>query len=82
MGNVGSRVADIAVHLAHDTNVFIAIKQRILILALHAHAAGTAAAAIGCFVCLEAGIGQHYDKSLGVLVAGGDGNILFSDELG
>ena len=80
MRNVGSRVADIAVHLAHDTNVFVAVEERVFVLALHAHAARTAT--VRGFVGLEAGIGEHYDEPLGILVARSDRDILFGDELG
>ncbi len=80
MRNVGSRVADVTVHLAHDTDVFVTVEERVLVLALHAHAASTAA--MGGLVGLEARIGEHDDKPLGVLVAGSDGDVLFGDELG
>jgi len=55
MGDIGSGVTDIAIHLAHDTDVLVAVKQRVLVLPLHPHAA-SAATTIGSLVCLEAGI--------------------------
>lgn len=48
MRNIRSRVTNVAVHLPHDANVFIAIQQAVL-LVLHA-----IAAAVGSLVCLEA----------------------------
>jgi hypothetical protein len=32
MGNIGSRVADIAIHLAHDADMFVTVEQRILLI--------------------------------------------------
>lgn len=80
MRDVGSRVANVTVHLAHNTDVFVAVEKRIFVLALHAHAAG-AAAAVGGLVGFEAGIGEDYDKPRGILIACSDGDVLFRDEL-
>lgn len=41
MCDVGSCFGDVAVHLAHDTNVLIAVEKRVLVLALDAHMAGS-----------------------------------------
>lgn len=80
MRNVGSRVADVTVHLSHNTDVLVAVEQRVLVLALHAHAAGTAAAVRG-LVGLEAGIGEHHDKPRCIFVACSDGNVLLGNKL-
>lgn len=79
VGDVGASVTDVSVHLAHDTNVLIAVEERVLFLSLHAHAAG---AAVGRLVGLEAGVGEHHDEPLGVLVGRWDGHVLLGDELG
>lgn len=41
VGNVGPRLADIAVHLAHDANVFITVEKRVFLFALNAHVTST-----------------------------------------
>lgn len=79
VSNVGASVTDISVHLAHDTNVLIAIEERVFFLSLHAHAAR---AAVGRLVGLEAGVGEYHDKPLRILVGRWDGHVLLSDELG
>lgn len=58
MGDVRARVADVAVHFAHDANVLIAIQQRVFVFTMNA---GTAAATMRGLVCFEAGIGQDDD---------------------
>lgn len=62
MRDIRTGIADIAVHLAHDANVFIAVEKRILVI-FHA-----ITAAVGRLVGLKAGVGQHDDKSLSVLI--------------
>ncbi len=78
MCNVRSGIADIAVHLAHDTDMLITVEQRIFLLALRTRSVATEAS----FVCFQAGIGEDDDQSAGVLVGGGDWNMLLCDELG
>lgn len=78
MGDVGSRLADVAVHLAQDTNVLVAVEQRILVIPLDAHVSRTG---VGRLVGLEAGMGQDDDQSLSVLVCRRDGDMLLSDQL-
>ncbi len=64
MSNVRSGIADVAIHLAHDSDVLIAIEQRILLLALRTWSVTTEAS----FVGLETRIGEDDDQSSGVLV--------------
>lgn len=78
MGDVGAGITNVPVHLSHDTNVLVAVEQRVLILAVHPGAAGTA---VGGLVRLETGIGQDYDESLRVFVGGGDGCVLLRNQL-
>lgn len=52
VGDVRSRVADVAVHLAHDTNMFVRVEQGVFLLALCAWSVS----AIDCLVCLETGV--------------------------
>ncbi len=52
MCNIWSGIADITVHFAHDTDMFIAVKQRVFLLALTAWSI----AAESGFVGLEAGV--------------------------
>lgn len=75
MGNVGTSITDVAVHLSHDTNVLVAVEQGVLVVL------DTIATAMSSLVRLETRIGQDDDKTLGVLVGGGDGDGLLGDQL-
>lgn len=75
VGDIRTRIRDVAVHLAHDSNVLVAVEQRVFVI-LHA-----VAAAVCGFVCLETGVGEDDNQALGVLVVGSDGNMLLGDEL-
>lgn len=77
MGDVRTGVADISVHLPHDADMLVAVEQRILLIA-----AGTAATAVDGAIGLQTGIGQDDNQTLGVLVVGGNGNMLLGDQLG
>lgn len=76
MCDIRSGVANISVHLAHDTDMLVAVEKRVLVFALHTRATD---AAVGCLVCLETGIGQDDNQPLTVLVTGGNGHMLFGD---
>lgn len=77
MRDIRPRFTDIPVHLPHDTNVLVAVEQRVLVLA-----AIRGSAAVGGTVGFQTGIREDHDQSLGVYVVGGDGDMLFRDELG
>lgn len=77
MGDVGSGVTNVAAHLAHDSDVFIAVEERIFLFF-----AAWLSAAVGCSVGLETGIGQDDNQSSGVLVARGDGHVLLGNQSG
>lgn len=74
MSNIRSGVTDVAAHLAHDANMFIAVQQRVLVLL----AAGLGA--VGCAVGFQAGIGQDHNQSLGIFITGCNGHMLFGDQ--
>jgi len=38
MGDVGASVADVPIHLAHHPDVFIAVEERVLVLAVDTRA--------------------------------------------
>ena len=78
MGDVRAGLADVAAHLAHDSDVVIAVQQVELVLA----AARTTAHTVRGLVRLKGGGTQHDDQALGVLVAAGDGLVLLGHELG
>lgn len=78
MGDVGTGITDVPVHLAHNTNVLITVEQRVLILTVHAIAASTA---VRRLVRLKTGIGQDNNEPLGVLVGGRDRRALLSNQL-
>lgn len=59
MCNVGSGIADVTIHLAHDADVLIAVQEREFLVARRA--ARPATATMGRFVGLQAGIRQHDD---------------------
>jgi len=75
VGDVRARVGNVAIHLAHDADVLVAVEQRVLVV-LHA-----IAAAVRGLVGLETGIGEDDDQALGILVVGCDGYVLLGDEL-
>jgi hypothetical protein len=75
MGDVGTRIANVPIHLTHDANVLIAVEQRILVLTV---AAGTA---VRRLVGLKTGIGQDNNQTLRVLIRRGDGGALLGNQL-
>lgn len=76
MGNIWARVANVAIHLAHDPYVLITVEKRVLFV-LHSSTPAT----IGSFVCLQACIRQHNYQALRVLVVGSDRNVLLRNQL-
>lgn len=79
VGDIRASIADIAVHLAQNANVLVAVQERVLVFAVHARAAR---ASMRGFVRLKAGIGQHDDESLRVFISRRDRCALFGYELG
>jgi hypothetical protein len=77
MCDIWSGITDVAVHLAHDADVFVAVEEGVFLIAL-----AWSAAAMGGLVRLETGIGEDDDEAFAVLVGGGDGDVLLSNELG
>ena len=75
MGDVWSRLADVAAHFTHDTYMFIAIEQRVFLISC------TMSAPSKSLVGLEAGVGENDDESLGIAVRSGDGRVLLGNEL-
>ena len=78
--DVRPRVADVAVHLAHDADVLVAVEQGVLVLGAGAMVAG--GPAVDRAVGFEARVRQHHDQPLRVLVRGRDRDVLLGDELG
>ena len=78
MGDIRPRLADIAAHLPHDTNVIVAVEEVVLVLAR----TRTTAGAVGGLVRLKRGIAQHDNEALRVFVVCGDGCMLLGDQLG
>lgn len=78
MGDVGTGITNVPVHLSQHTNMLITVEEGVFVLAVHASAAR---AAVRGLVCLEAGIGKDDDQTLGVLIGRRNGRVLFSDEL-
>lgn len=77
MGDVRSGFTDVPAHLAHDTNMLIAVQQRIFFFL-----AAWLAAAVDCPVCFKTGVRQDYNQSLRVLVARCDGHVLLGNKSG
>lgn len=77
MGDVGSGFTDVPAHLAHDTNMLIAVQQRVFFFL-----ATGLAAAVDCPVGFETGIRQDYNQSLRVLVARCNGHVLLGNKSG
>ena len=96
VGNIGACIADVAIHLAHDTDVLVTVprenwptnqrswilpvQQRVFLLARAAWSIRVSA--IAGFVGLETGIGEDDDQSLRIFVGGRNWDMLFGDELG
>ena len=76
MGNIWARVANVPVHLAHDTYVLITVKKRVLFVL-----DSSTPATVGGFICLQACIRQHHYQALSVLVVGSDRDVLLRDQL-
>ena len=77
MSNVGSRFADIPIHLPHDGNMFVTVQQGIFFIS--AIPSLTPSPCVGHFVRLEGGIGQHDNEPLSILVTDWDRDMLFGD---
>lgn len=77
MGDIGSRLTDIPIHFAHDTDVLVAVEQRILLITC-----GSITTPRGRPVGFQTGVREDDDQTLGILVMGGDRNMLLRDELG
>lgn len=75
MGDVGTSITNVPIHLAHDTDVLIAVEQRVLVLTV------AAGASVRSLVRLKTGIGQDDDQTLRVLVCGRDGSALLGNQL-
>jgi hypothetical protein len=78
VGDVGASLADIATHLAHDTDVVVAVQQVVLVLP----SSWATARTMRSFVCLEGSIAQDDNQSLSVLVVDWNGDMLLCDKLG
>lgn len=76
MCDIWSGVTDIAVHLAHDTNVLVAVEEGVFLVAL-TWSTPTMTGLVG----LKTGIGEDDDEALGVFIGFGDWHMLLGDEL-
>lgn len=74
--DIWSGIAYIAVHLAHHTNVLVAVEEGVFLVALP-----WSTPTMTGFIGLKTGIGENDDEALGVLVGFGDWYMLLSDEL-
>lgn len=79
VGDIWTSITDVATHLSHDANMFIAVQKRVFFLSLCAWS--SISSREDRFVCFETRVGQDYDESLGVLVGRGNRNVLLCDEL-
>lgn len=73
---VGTCVADVSVHLPHNTDMLVAVQKRELFVSDHA-----VATSMRSFVRLETRVGKHDDHSLGILVGCRYRNVLLCHEL-
>jgi hypothetical protein len=63
--DIWSRIADISIHLSHDADMLIAVKQRVFFVSRRPH---TTARRVRSLVRLETGIGKHDNEPLCGLV--------------
>jgi hypothetical protein len=78
VSDIRSSIADISVHLAHDSNVFVTVEERVLLVSDCAHSARR----VRSLVRLETGIREHHNKTLGVLVVRSNRDMLLGYQLG
>jgi hypothetical protein len=73
MCNVWPSVADVTVHLAHNSDMLVAVEKRILLLS------GKAVAAIAAysFVCLKTRVAKHDNETFRAMVTLRDRQTLF-----
>lgn len=76
MCDIRPSLTDISVHLAHHTNVFIAVEQRVFFIPTRA-----IATTVGSTICFQAGMGEDDNQALGFLVIWRNRDMLFSDKL-
>lgn len=69
-------LADVSAHLPHDTDVVVAVEKVVLVLS----PARAPTGAVGCLVRLQRCIAEDDDQPLCILITGGYGNVLLSDE--
>lgn len=78
MGNVGSGIADVAVHLAHDPDMLVAVQQRVLFISTrHAWSGWRAMRGL---VSFETSIREHDDQALGALIGRWNWDMLVCSE--
>jgi hypothetical protein len=77
VSDIWSGIADIAIHLPHDANMFVRIEETILLLSLSTWSIATETGLVG----LETGIGEDNDQALRVFIGGRDRNVLLSRQL-
>jgi hypothetical protein len=77
VSDIWSGIADIAIHLPHDANMFVRIEETILLLSLPTWSIATETGLVG----LETGIGEDNDQALRVFIGGRDRNVLLSRQL-
>lgn len=75
MRDIRPSVTDVPIHLSHDSNVLVAVQQRVLVI--FCSSASTARR----FICFKAGIRQDDYETLRVLVVGCNGHMLFCYKL-
>lgn len=75
--DIWSGITDIAVHLAHHTNVLVAVEERVFLVALT-----WSTPSMTGLVCLKTGIGEDDDEALGVFIGLWNWHMLLGDELG
>lgn len=76
MGDIRPSLTDIPVHLAHHTDVLIAIEQRVFLIPTRA-----IATTMGSPICLQTGMREDDNQALCLLVIGRNRDMLFSDQL-
>lgn len=77
MCDIRPGLTDISFHLAHDTDVLVAVEQGVFVVSTRLARPAAMRGTIG----LQTGIGQHDDKPLGIFIVGSDRDMLFGHEL-
>ena len=78
MGDVWTGITNVTVHFPHHADMLVAIQKRVLLFSASPEAA---VPSVRRLVSFKAGVGENDNKPLGILVGGGNWDMLLRDQL-